>query len=102
MSDDGKAANVATSQDAAMQTTEVERDLSLNPAPDQSAAMAGDLGSQETSATAGSGVVELVERWWAEHFPGSPVGERTEAWNVAHAAKEDLKQRLAAFFDGAR
>jgi hypothetical protein len=36
----------------------------------------------------------LVERWWEDHFPGSPVARDTEAWNVAHAAKETLKQLL--------
>jgi hypothetical protein len=36
----------------------------------------------------------LVERWWADLFPGSPVGQLTEAWNHAFAAKEDLKRRL--------
>lgn len=39
---------------------------------------------------------EIVERWWADHFPGSPVGLVTQAWNHAFAAKEDLKRRLAA------
>jgi hypothetical protein len=37
---------------------------------------------------------ELVERWWGDHFPGSWVARDTQAWNVAYAAKEDLKQRL--------
>ena len=36
----------------------------------------------------------LVERWWNDHFPGSAVAQLTAAWNVAFAAKEDLKQRL--------
>jgi hypothetical protein len=38
----------------------------------------------------------LIERWWEDHFPGSAVARDTAAWNVAHAAKETLKQRLAA------
>lgn len=38
----------------------------------------------------------LVERWWADYFPGSPVAASTAAWNHAFAAKEDLKRRLAA------
>lgn len=33
----------------------------------------------------------LVERWWEDHFPGSAVARYTEAWNVAHSAKEALK-----------
>lgn len=37
---------------------------------------------------------ELVERWWYDHFPGSAVARDTEAWNVAFAAKEELKRRL--------
>jgi hypothetical protein len=38
----------------------------------------------------------LIERWWADHFPGSPVAAVTAAWNHAFAAKEELKRRLAA------
>lgn len=37
----------------------------------------------------------LVERWWTDHFPGSPVAAVTAAWNHAFAAKEELKRRLA-------
>jgi hypothetical protein len=36
----------------------------------------------------------LVERWWADHFPGSPVAQVTQVWNHAFAAKEELKRRL--------
>jgi len=36
----------------------------------------------------------LIEAWWNDHFPGSEVARHTPAWNVAHAAKEDLKKRL--------
>ena len=39
----------------------------------------------------------LVERWWEEHFPGSPVAQVTQAWNHALAAKDDLKRRLQQF-----
>jgi len=38
----------------------------------------------------------LIERWWADHFPGSPVAQVTQAWNHALAAKEELKRRLKA------
>lgn len=38
---------------------------------------------------------DLVEAWWSDHFPGSPVARVTEIWNHAFAAKEDLKRRLA-------
>lgn len=37
---------------------------------------------------------QLIERWWADHFPGSAIARDTEAWNVAHAAKETLKRLL--------
>jgi hypothetical protein len=37
---------------------------------------------------------QLIEGWWADHFPGSPVARDTQAWNVAHAAKERLKRLL--------
>lgn len=38
---------------------------------------------------------KLVERWWEDHFPGSAVARDTQAWNIAHAAKETLKRLLA-------
>jgi hypothetical protein len=37
---------------------------------------------------------ELIERWWADHFPGSPIARDTQAWNVAYAAKEALKRLM--------
>lgn len=37
----------------------------------------------------------LIERWWQDHFPGSAVARDTQAWNIAHAAKEGLKRLLA-------
>jgi hypothetical protein len=42
----------------------------------------------------------LVERWWNDHFPGSPVAQSTAAWNHAFAAKEELKRRLASLKEG--
>jgi hypothetical protein len=39
----------------------------------------------------------LIERWWADHFPGSPVAQVTQAWNHAFAAKQELKRRLKNF-----
>jgi hypothetical protein len=39
-------------------------------------------------------VDELIERWWVDHFPGSPIARDTQAWNVAYAAKEILKRLL--------
>ena len=37
-------------------------------------------------------IEQLIERWWADHFPGSAVARDTQAWNIAHAAKEKLKR----------
>jgi hypothetical protein len=45
-------------------------------------------------------LADAIERWWADHFPGSPVAQVTQAWNHAFAAKEDLKRRLATLVDG--
>ena len=42
----------------------------------------------------------LIERWWADHFPGSPVAQVTTAWNHAFAAKEELKRRLVNLSGG--
>ena len=38
----------------------------------------------------------LVERWFLDCVHGSPIARSTEAWNQAHAAKDELKRRLAA------
>ena len=45
-------------------------------------------------------LADIVERWWADHFPGSPVAQVTAAWNHAFAAKEELKRRLANLSGG--
>ena len=45
-------------------------------------------------------VEALIEQWWADHFPGSPVAQVTQAWNHAFAAKEELKRRLIALING--
>ena len=37
---------------------------------------------------------QVVERWWEDHFPGSPVAQVTTIWNYAFAAKQELKRRL--------
>ena len=39
----------------------------------------------------------LVEHWFFDTFHGSLVARSTETWNAVHAAKEELKRRLAAF-----
>jgi hypothetical protein len=41
-----------------------------------------------------SGIEQMIERWWQDHFPGSAIARDTQAWNVAHAAKETLKRLL--------
>jgi hypothetical protein len=45
-------------------------------------------------AAAPPSIEQLIERWWADHFPGSAVARDTQAWNIAHAAKEMLKRLL--------
>ncbi len=42
---------------------------------------------------------QLIERWWHDHFPGSAIARDTQAWNVAHAAKERLKRLLVQAWD---
>lgn len=51
-----------------------------------------DIGAIRAAAPAS--IEQLIERWWADHFPGSTIARDTQAWNVAHAAKERLKQLL--------
>lgn len=41
-----------------------------------------------------SSIDRLIERWWDDHFPGSAIARDTQAWNVAYAAKQTLKQLL--------
>jgi hypothetical protein len=49
---------------------------------------------------ASESLADIVERWWADHFPGSPVAQVTLAWNHAFAAKEELKRRLVNLSGG--
>ncbi|MGD9613836.1 MAG: hypothetical protein AB7H90_01415 [Alphaproteobacteria bacterium] len=44
----------------------------------------------------------IVDQWWQDFFPGSEVARNTEAWNMAFAAKEDLKRRLERAWNGGR
>ena len=44
--------------------------------------------------SASGSLEDIVECWWADHFPGSPVARVTAVWNHAFAAKEELKRRL--------
>ena len=63
-----------------------------NEVPDGSGRAAGSAVPQP--------IEMLIELWWADHFPGSPVAQLTAAWNHAVIAKEDLKRRLASFTGG--
>ena len=47
-----------------------------------------------TPSSEPSSIDLLIESWWKDHFPGSAVARDTQAWNVAHAAKEMLKWLL--------
>jgi hypothetical protein len=42
----------------------------------------------------------IIERWWADHFPGSEVARYTQAWNIAFSAKEALKALLRRQVEG--
>ena len=39
----------------------------------------------------------LVEHWFHEAFHDSVVARATDVWNHVHAAKDELKRRLATF-----
>jgi hypothetical protein len=63
--------------------------------PEESGGLHADVAP--TPIAPGSRVVsidQLIERWWHDHFPGSPVARDTQAWNVAYTAKETLKRLL--------
>jgi hypothetical protein len=53
-----------------------------------------ETGANDAPPAAPPDIEALIERWWADHFPGSPVAQVTQAWNHAFAAKEELKRRL--------
>jgi hypothetical protein len=56
---------------------------------------APDVAGPPSGVPAAKGSLEdIVELWWADHFPGSPVAQVTSAWNHTFAAKEELKRRL--------
>jgi hypothetical protein len=62
----------------------------------------GDATARPGDAAIPQPVEEIVERWWEDHFPGSPVAQVTAAWNHAFAAKEQLKRRLVNLVQGVR
>ena len=53
-----------------------------------------EAGAQAPSVTPHHAIDARIEEWWNHHFPGSPLAQVTAAWNIAFAAKEDLKRRL--------
>ena len=60
----------------------------------------GVAGPSCDAPTEHESIEDLVERWWEDHFPGSPVAQVTQAWNHAFAAKEELKRRLVNLVGG--
>jgi hypothetical protein len=63
-------------------------------------AASGVAGPSSDAPTQNETLEDLVEHWWADHFPGSPVAQVTQAWNHAFAAKEELKRRLVNLVGG--
>ena len=54
-----------------------------------------DFERDPTAPGSGPGSIDqLIEHWWQDNFPGSAIARDTQAWNVAHAAKEILKRLL--------
>ena len=53
-----------------------------------------DLESRLAASPAVETLLDTVEIWFRDHFPGSVVARSVETWNHVHAAKEDLKRRL--------
>ncbi len=64
-------------------------------------AVSGVVGPSSDAPVQRESLDDIVERWWADHFPGSPVAQVTQAWNHAFAAKEELKRRLVNLVGGA-
>ncbi len=58
------------------------------------AAPEAELAKYEPTALAR--IDDVVERWFADHFPGSAIARDTLCWNVVHKATEELKRRLVA------
>ena len=63
--------------------------------PEESSEKPQEQPAPEPLAETGVSPVLLVERWWQDWFPSSPVSRDSAAWNHAYQAKEDLKKRLA-------
>jgi hypothetical protein len=39
-------------------------------------------------------VIEIMEKWWQDTMPGSPLGRVTDAYNHVFAEFENLKDRI--------
>jgi hypothetical protein len=65
------------------------------PEPEKAPVQAPVAPAPQPAPVPGSVAVLLVERWWQDWFPSSPVSRDSAAWNHAYQAKEDLKKRLA-------
>ena len=63
-------------------------------------AASGVAGPSPDAPTQRESIADIVEHWWADHFPGSPVAQVTQSWNHAFAAKEELKRRLVNLLEG--
>ena len=63
-------------------------------------AASGVAGPSSAAPAQRESIDDIVERWWEDHFPGSPVAQVTQAWNHAFAAKEELKRRLVNLVGG--
>jgi hypothetical protein len=48
----------------------------------------------QAGAPARETVNALIDRWFVDHFHGSPVATVTEHFNLVQQAVEDLKRRL--------
>jgi hypothetical protein len=60
----------------------------------------GDAAPHPGVAAVPAPLDDVVERWWADYFPGSTVAQVTAAWNHAFAAKQELKRRLVNLAQG--
>lgn len=76
-------------------TDEVAATATQDAREDASAADAPVVGPAPSSA-AGHDFVALIERWFQDEMPGSPVASSTAVWNHVSNAKERLKQIFAA------
>jgi hypothetical protein len=48
-----------------------------------------------SAASSTADVPAVIDKWFADSFQGTRLGNDTETWNLVFRAKEDLKTRLA-------